>query len=169
MIDSSRIPSISISTNQTSSYPTRYHLPPFHAPFALISLSIESPFAMKFDCSFPSDGDISTIGHNNCQSKQSFLTNTLLPNNRTPTPGKITYWRLPHIHLCLLVPKPRQWGRYWLEALILKHLLTTWDLISQTRLWKKLCYKLSECTWTTINTKCRMTPHIRYHKAISCP
>lgn len=60
---------------------------------------------------------------------------TVLTQPRTLTPGHPIHQRYPNIRSCLPVPTPLQRGKHWLEALILKHLQTTWDLNSQTRLW----------------------------------
>ena len=72
-------------------------------------------------------------------SKPSFLPTRHIPftglHLTWPTPGNPPCpRRLPTCRLRLLVPTPLQQGRYWLEALILKHRQTTWDLMTQTHL-----------------------------------
>ena len=63
------------------------------------------------------------------------LTITMLNTTRTYSSGNNNCQRPdPNTLFCLPLPGPLQRGRHWLEALILKHLLTTWDLITQTKL-----------------------------------
>ena len=75
----------------------------------------------------------------NCNPKNSTTTTqpspfSLAPQH-TPSPALLHTQSPPFRLLCLLVPKSPTQGRRWLEAILLKHILATWDLISQTRLW----------------------------------